>query len=284
MDQQLSAYLSRIGLHAPPALDEQGLVTLQLAHRRAIAFENFDVIAGKPVAIDSQAVFAKLVTRERGGYCFEQNRLYSDMLSALGFANRPLLARVRLGLRPGDTPPRTHMLLLVQIGGERWIADAGFGGSFVPPIRLIDGGRAVTHDGAAHRLRALAGGGSLEGDWLLERAAPNAVADGGVVREEDWQPQYSFELTEVAPDDLAAANHWTSTRPDTRFTTLHIASTVLADGFAFLTDRTLTVHRSQGSHTREIEDSTAYRETLADIFGLTFTPAEIDALPLFTPR
>ena len=277
----LSAYLARIGLDAPPGGDRQGLAQVQLAHRRAIAFENLDVVAGKPIAIDTQAVFAKLVAGRRGGYCFEQNRLYADMLGALGFANRPLLARVRLSLAEGYTPPRTHMLLLVELAGEQWIADAGFGGSFVPPMRLEDGFSTTSHDGAAHRLRALPGGGGLGGDWLLERAVPDRQDDGRVAREEDWRPQYSFELAEVAPDDLAAANHWTSTRKDTRFTTHHIASIVLADGFASLHDRKLTMHRAGRSDMREIGGAEEYRLVLADLFGLSFDRDEVAALPLF---
>jgi N-hydroxyarylamine O-acetyltransferase len=35
-------------------------------------------------------------------------------------------------------PPRTHRLLLVELNGERWIADVGFGGqTLTAPIRLL---------------------------------------------------------------------------------------------------------------------------------------------------
>lgn len=82
----LERYLDRIGLAEAPAPDAKGLAALQLAHRCSIGFENLDVRLGRNIRIDSASVFDKLVVRGRGGYCFEQNRLYSDMLRQLGIA------------------------------------------------------------------------------------------------------------------------------------------------------------------------------------------------------
>ena len=99
----LDSYLARIALPSRVTVDADGLARLQWAHRLAIPFENLDVRLGRPIAIDSDSVFAKLVTGKRGGYCFEQNRLFLDALAAHGFSARPLLARV--WLRATDVPP-----------------------------------------------------------------------------------------------------------------------------------------------------------------------------------
>src|SRR5690606_24886535 len=147
---------------------------------------------------------------------------------------RPLLARTRLGQQPGAHTPRTHVLLLAEIGGEPWIADAGFGGSYVPPLRLRDGAEAATGDGARHRLVRSGERGSLAGEFLLERAGPRGATDGRAADHGGWQGQYCFDLAEVHPLDLEQANHWTATHPASRFTGSHIASLVLADGFASL--------------------------------------------------
>ncbi|HEX8388777.1 MAG TPA: arylamine N-acetyltransferase, partial [Sphingomonas sp.] len=109
----LDAYLARVRLPARPTLDGYGLQALQRAHRMAIPFENLDVYAGRPAAIDGASAFAKLVTGKRGGYCFEHNRVFLDALAALGFEARPVLARVWLGA--DATPPLTHVLSLVAI-------------------------------------------------------------------------------------------------------------------------------------------------------------------------
>ncbi|MEO5867651.1 MAG: arylamine N-acetyltransferase, partial [Sphingomonas sp.] len=167
----LDAYLARIRLPARPTLDALGLAALQRAHRLAIPFENLDIRLGRGIRIDSASVFAKLVTAKRGGYCFEQNRLFGDALAALGFVVRPLLARTWLGV--SETPPLTHTLSLVHIDGQDWVADAGFGGSYAPPIVLADGAEAVAPDGARFRLVPDASFG-----WMLERDGNPATTDG----------------------------------------------------------------------------------------------------------
>lgn len=258
-----------------PARDPAGLEAVQRAHRLAIAFENFDIPLGRAIAIDSDSVFAKLVNGARGGYCFEHNRLLADMLALAGLETRPLLARVWLGAAPGVVPPRTHVLLLAEIAGARWIADAGFGGSYVPALPLADGASATTPDGASHRLLRRGAAGSLAGEWVLERAGPAPV---GSAR---WQPQYSFDLSEVAPVDLAQANLWTSTAPGTRFTAAVIASRPLADGFVTLADRSLSVTRAQATQRREIGDPQAYAAMLRDTFGIALPAGDLRAWPIF---
>ena len=281
---RLAAYLDRLRLAAAPAADADGLAHLQAAHRQAIAFENLDVRLGRPIRIDSERVFDKLVTRRRGGYCFEQNRLFSDMLAALGLPNRPLLARVRLGQPEDAVPPRTHVLLLVDLRESLWLADAGFGGSYVPPLPLQDGAEAVSGDGAIHRLRRIGRPGDLGGEWLLERAGPAGSTDGRAAAHADWQAQYSFDLAPVAQDDLEQCNHWTSTRPETRFTRTPVVSIARAEGFASLTDPVRREHRGGVSQERLVDGPQDYAARLADLFGLNFAPEEAAALPLFAAQ
>jgi N-hydroxyarylamine O-acetyltransferase len=57
---------------------------------------------GRPIRLDLGSLQAKLVFGRRGGYCFEQNRLFAAALEALGFAVTPLAARAA-----GPTARRT---------------------------------------------------------------------------------------------------------------------------------------------------------------------------------
>lgn len=275
----IDRYLARIGLASRPSMNAEGVTALQSAHRLAIGFENLDVMLGRPIRIDGASVFEKLVVQGRGGYCFEQNRLFADALAALGVSSRPLLARVRLGLPEDARPPRTHVCLLAEVEGRAWLADAGFGGSNLAPLPLEDGAEARTSDGARHRLRRVGERGEPGGEWLLERAGPVSATDGRAAAHGDWQAQYTFDLSDVAPDDLEQANHWTSTRPGTRFTTLHVSSIPLPDGFASMVDRDLTVHGPGGTERREIADAADYARTLREVFRIDLPDAE--HLPLF---
>ncbi|MET0376190.1 MAG: arylamine N-acetyltransferase [Rhizorhabdus sp.] len=267
----LDAYLARIGLGLAPDSDVAGLEIVQRAHRLSIPFENLDVRLGRGIKLDPAHVFEKLVHRRRGGYCFEQNQLFLRALTAMGFDARPLLARV--WLIATDVPPRTHTLNLVRIAGEEWIADAGFGGSYSPPMRLFDGSEATAPDGAAFRLSMTEDHG-----WLLERRGEQPAGGGPT---DEWQPQYSFTLENVASIDLEMSNHWTSTRPDTLFTTHAIVSLCLPSGFASLTDAHYKRRNADQRVEADIESATAYRLRLNFVFGIVLDDVEVGGLGLF---
>ncbi|TIX49241.1 arylamine N-acetyltransferase family protein [Alteraurantiacibacter aquimixticola] len=272
MNARLHSYCQRIGLDAPPPPTPEGLDKVQAAHRQAITFENIDVLLGKPIAIDGDAAFAKLVERGRGGYCFEQNRLYADMLAAIGIATRPLLARPRLAIPEGMIPPRTHVLLLAEFSGEPWIADAGFGGSYVPPLPLQDGAVTTTGDGARHRLRRIF---RPDGEWVLERAGSRASTDGRALDHADWQAQYTFDLAHVEAADLEQANHWTANWPQSRFRLQPIVSLVLPDGFMALSGRSLSIARGGEAEKREIASDAEWREVMQSHFGIALTEDDV---------
>jgi N-hydroxyarylamine O-acetyltransferase len=269
----LTAYLARIALAAPPAADAEGLAQLQRAHRLAVPFENLDVILGRGIRIDSASVFAKLVTARRGGYCFEHNRLFHDALAALGFTVRPVLARVWLGA--SETPPLTHVFSLVTIAGQDWIADPGFGGSYSPVMPLVEGGEVEASDGARFRL----GRDAVHG-WTLARDGHPGTTDGRGAGT-GFQLQCSFTLAQVWDSDLAMGNHWSWAAAQSRFTQLRIASLVLPGGLASLTGRVERCRSGEEETVAEIADPDTYRSRLAQLFGIALTAEEVAALGLF---
>lgn len=87
MSRDLQAYFRRVGVSLDPATlvpDLATLSVLQEAHLRQISFENLDVVVGRRVSMAPADVWDKLVGRGRGGYCFEQNSLLGDVLTAAG--------------------------------------------------------------------------------------------------------------------------------------------------------------------------------------------------------
>src|SRR5690625_2464642 len=122
----LDAYFERIDYGGCTAVEPQTLHDLSAAHVQAIPFENIDILLRRPIEIEPQAIFDKLFTRRRGGYCFVHNGLMLEVLRQLGFDTRQLGARVRLGAATRAHPVApTHVLVEVCHDGFRWLVDVG---------------------------------------------------------------------------------------------------------------------------------------------------------------
>ena len=91
---RVSDTLSRIGLETLPPPNLAGLHLLQDHYMRHVPFENLNVLLGRPLDLSIAALFEKIVSQKRGGYCFELNSLYGALLKEAGFEPVPMMARV----------------------------------------------------------------------------------------------------------------------------------------------------------------------------------------------
>ena len=112
------------------------LRALHRAHLMTVPFENLSIHLGEPISLAAGNLMDKIVTRRRGGFCYELNGAFALLLGALGFEVRLLAARVFGGDRLG--PPFDHLTLLVHAsdGDGPWLADVGFGSHSVYPLRF----------------------------------------------------------------------------------------------------------------------------------------------------
>lgn len=172
----VDAYLERIGYHGPLSPTAETLRRLHVAHLLSVPFENLSIHWKEPIQLDDEALFEKVVTRRRGGFCYELNGLFAALLRALGFEVTMLSAGV-YGAAGNFSPDYDHMALLVTLE-DRWLADVGFGDSFREPLRLGERSEQVEGD-LAYRIEETA-----DGRLLLAR------------REEDgpWKTQFRFSL------------------------------------------------------------------------------------------
>jgi len=197
-------YLERIGYGGWVSPDLATLAALQRAHLSAVPFENLDVYYRTGVEIGPDWALAK-VLGGRGGWCFELNTAFAELLGAIGFDVSLRAAEVLFSGRPAETPD--HLTLEVAIDGRPWLVDVGFGDSFCRPLALD---REDPQDGESRPYRVCRD----EGFVVLE-----AEADG------EWGRQYRFrpvavelEIFEPASNRLQHTKglHWTETRFATR--------------------------------------------------------------------
>ncbi|HEV2239164.1 MAG TPA: arylamine N-acetyltransferase [Ktedonobacterales bacterium] len=261
-----TAYLARIGQQSPagdaaPSLALLG--ALHQAHLFTVPFENLSIHYGQPIVLDDAALYDKIVTRRRGGFCYELNGLFRWLLRALGYEVTLLSAEVAHA-DGGFSAPFDHLTLCVHgLDGADWLADVGFGDSFWQPLRLAHDVAQDGADGKHYRLRAADGAVSADGAayWLLEQEADGL--DGA-----RWEPQYRFTLAPHVLGDYGERCHYQQTSPDSSFTKKRVCTLAVPDGRDTLSELTLIETRHGARNERVLPSEEAYRATLAERFGV----------------
>lgn len=251
-DLDLGAYFARIGYGGPATPRLETLREIHRLHPQAIAFENLNPLMHWPVRLDTRSLQQKLVTQRRGGYCYEHNLLLKHALERIGFRVAGLAARVLLNQPEDAIRPRTHMLLQVDIDGEIWIADVGFGGmTLTSPLRLVEQvPQATPHE--PFRLTRLAG------DCALQAQVRGA-----------WKTLYRFDLQEQVLPDYELTSWYLSNNPESHFVTTLIAARTQPQRRYALRNNELTVHElNSESVRRSLTSAAELRDVLRDTFGI----------------
>jgi N-hydroxyarylamine O-acetyltransferase len=248
----LDAYCPRIGYEGPRTATLATLRVLHRLHAEAIAFENLDPFLGRPVLLTPEALDRKLIRSRRGGYCFEQNRVFGWALGAMGFDVSYRAARVLWGREQTAQTMRSHMVLQVDIDDETYIADVGFGGlTMTAPLRLA----RETEQATPHEPFRLS---SVDGDHLLQAKVGS-----------DWRSLYRFDDCPQWLIDYEQANWYVSTHPQSPFVTGLMAARPLPDRRYALSNNRVSVHHLNGATEHELLRSPReIRQALDDLFGV----------------
>jgi N-hydroxyarylamine O-acetyltransferase len=262
----LDNYFERIGYTGPRAPTLEVLKAIHRLHPRAIPFENLNPLTRRAVKVDLESVERKLVDDHRGGYCFEQNALLANVLIELGFQVTPLLGRVLWGREPDAVPPRTHMVLRIDLDNEAWIADVGLGSvTLTSPVRLTPGLAQRTDLGV----------------FRLADASHDALYLEVQARDQTWSRVYRFDLHPVEWIDYETSNWYTSTSPEAVFANNLIVCRVLHETRLALLNDQLIERAADGSIVREQRLACAdeLAACLHDRFGLN--TGDIDLTEIF---
>jgi N-hydroxyarylamine O-acetyltransferase len=245
----LERYLKRIKYDGPTDPSIETLRRLHRAHMVRVPFENLDIHLRRPIVLDPEAFYTKIVEHRRGGFCYELNGLLALLLDGLGFDVTMLSAGVA-HKEGGFGPEYDHMALLVGLD-EPWLADVGFGDSFLDPVPLVE---SRTSEDSTGSYRVI-----IEGDYELLLHS----TDG-----EQWRPLYRFtrkarDLAEFNPMAI-----YQQTSPLSSFTRRRICSRATQGGRVTLSEMKLIMIDGGNRQERLLPNDEEYRDALLRYFDI----------------
>ncbi len=246
----VAEYLSRINA-GPEILGPtvESLRFLQRKHLLAVPFENLDIHWQKPIIIDIDKFHEKVVTNRRGGFCYELNGLFIELLRSLGFQTRLISARVFNGTEFG--PEFDHAAIIATIGDDEYLADVGFGEFSTEPLIFSLG--AEQHDPA--------------GIFVVRRFNYEyfevAKRDG-----DEWKSEYIFKDIPRELSEFAEMCDFQQYSPDSHFTKRKICSILTPEGRKTLTDGAFIITGRGNRIETAVSSEEDFETTLAKEFGM----------------
>ncbi|PJJ48093.1 arylamine N-acetyltransferase family protein [Hymenobacter chitinivorans] len=241
-------YLARLQYTAQPAVNLSTLRELQAAHLLRVPFENLDIHLGRRIELAGS--YAKIVGQGRGGFCYELNGAFAELLRALGFTVRLISARVHTSA--GEFGPEfDHMACLVTLPGTDYLVDVGFGEFSLGPL-------ALTLDVEQEDPR---------GQFRLRRHDAHYL----VVEKFDgrrFQPEYLFQETPREVAEFAAMCHFHQTSPESHFTRKRLCTRPTLTGRVTITGHTLRIKDGANLTETELVDPAEFDRALYQYFEI----------------
>lgn len=251
-NKEIEQYLHRIKFSSAITLSSETLSGLQKAHIATVPYENLDILRGIPLSVDPHIIYKKVVENRRGGFCFELNGLFAELLVSLGFTVVSYLSRFLFN-RPEDLPIPTHRVLKVTCDVGTFIADVG---TFVdaPHTALRFVKEEVQTDGCQSYM--------YREDPVLGQVLYQFDKETGA-----WKRFYSFMEYPFTHNDFAAPSFYTEKHPDSRFAKEPMISIKKEDEYIVLYGNKLIRTKNSVTSKQIIEDAD-FESILFDFFNL----------------
>lgn len=246
-------YLERINYKGSLIPSYKSVCELQLSHLLTVPFENLSIHNKEPIILDYELLYTKIVTRRRGGFCYELNGLFALLLKQLGYKVTILSAEVA---QEDDNfgPSFDHMTLMISLENN-WLVDVGFGDSFREPL-LIEKRDAQFQGKVAYQIT------ESENYLILSEKKDDC----------DWKLQYRFTLRPYELEDFIEMCNYHQTSPQSHFTQKRVCSIAKPNGRITISDMRLIETIGNERSERRINDDLMYNTILEKEFGIILKP------------
>jgi len=246
----IQKYLKRINFTVEPKTDFQTLKSLHLNHLLNIPFENLDIHLGKKIILEPELLYRKIVIDKRGGFCYEMNGLFYEILRSIGFKAKMVSARVYDGIEPG--PEFDHMAIIVNLNNEEFIADVGFGDSFREPLK-IEPGLIQKQESGYYRT-----------DKIDDENYNVTFSSEG----NSYSNMYRFSLLQRELCDFNTMCEYHQTSPASHFTTKRMCTIAKNDGRITLSGLKLIETKNGTRNETRLNSDNDFSEKLSELFGI----------------
>jgi len=246
----IELYLNRIGYSGSvnPTLDV--LIGLQNAHLLNIPFENLDIHYGVPIELDIHKLYNKIILKQRGGFCYELNGLFYELLTHLGFSAKRISARV-YDKMDGYGKDFDHLAIIVSINGVEYLSDVGFGEFAFAPLKIETG--IIQHD--------------KRGDYVLHRYEDNYYRVSKL-ENDTWIPEYIFINTGRALNEFHEMCIYHQTSPKSHFTQKILITRPTQNGRITISGNTLRIKNGNAITETYLENEEAFKAILLKYFRI----------------
>jgi len=256
---EVNKYLERIGFEETPAADLQTLTSLQRKHLLTVPFENLDIHLHYPIILDTGKFYDKIVNRKRGGFCYELNGLFNDLLIAIGFKTRIVSAR---GYQTADKYGEEfdHLAILVELEEGKYIADVGFGEFCFTPLKLEPGIHQKDERGiftiepfdAQH--------------FLIRKTSDNNA----------WSNEYIFSEISRKLEDFAEMCRYHQSSPNSHFSKKMLCSIATPNGRITVTEKSVKITHNNEAKETTISNYREFKKALKYYFNIDLSISNPD--------
>lgn len=222
----ISKYLDRINYKGELRPELDVLKELQSTHLLHIPFENLDIHYKIPIHLSIDRIYEKIIHQGRGGFCYELNGLFFELLSAIGFEAKRVSARV-YNKEKGYGQEFDHMAIVVKINADEYLTDVGFGEFTFGPLVLKEGLVQCDERGVFQVDR-------IEDEYLRVSK----------IEERQTLPEYIFKNVKRTFDEFRPMCLYHQTSSASHFTHKKIITRPTDNGRVTLTEKNLKITRA----------------------------------------
>jgi N-hydroxyarylamine O-acetyltransferase len=244
-------YLKRINFTDSLVINEQTLSNLHELHTFNVPFENLDIHYKRPFDLQLENVYEKVVMNFRGGFCYELNNIFNELLHHIGFNSKIISAQI-IDASGTLGPEYDHMAVCIECHGKKYLADVGYGDLFTRPIEICKG---IQNDGR-HQ-------------FLLRELTDQEFILSMYLDDSTLVDKYRFNIRDVSVEKFNDICLEKQTSPSSYFVKNVVCTKPTISGRVTIFNDRLVEKKGMQRIERLIVDDSDLRVHLRDLFGIT---------------